>query len=63
MANNVRRLRLGREWSQEYLAEQAGLSQVYISQIETAKTAASVNTIEKVAAALEVDPEVLFTRR
>lgn len=63
MANNVRRLRTARLWSQEHLAERAGLSQVYVSQIETAKTAASVNTIEKLAAALGIDPEALFARR
>lgn len=55
LAENVRRARDERGWSQEFLAERAGLTQVYISQIETSKTAASVDTIEKLAAGFEVN--------
>lgn len=62
LAENVKRSRDTRGWSQEYLAERAGLTQVYISQIETAKTAASVDTIEKLARGFEVDPDFLLTR-
>jgi transcriptional regulator with XRE-family HTH domain len=49
LAANVRALRESRGWSQEHLAEKSGLTQVYISQIETSKTAASVDTLEKLA--------------
>lgn len=55
LAGNVRAVRDSRGWSQEQLAERAGLTQVYISQVETSKTAASVDTIEKLAHGLEVD--------
>ncbi|WP_295680815.1 helix-turn-helix transcriptional regulator [uncultured Nevskia sp.] len=55
LAENVRRARDERGWSQEFLAERAGLTQVYISQIETSKTAASVDTIEKLAAGFDVN--------
>ena len=56
LAENVRAARESRGWSQEQLAEKAGLSQVYISQIETAKTAASVDTLEKLAGGLSLEP-------
>ncbi len=62
LADNVRRARDARGWSQEHLAERAGLTQVYISQIETSKTAASVDTIEKLAAGLDVDARELLHR-
>ncbi len=62
LAENVRRARDARGWSQEHLAERAGLTQVYISQIETSKTAASVDTIEKLAAGFEMDARELLFR-
>lgn len=62
LAENVRRARDARGWSQEHLAERAGLTQVYISQIETSKTAASVDTIEKLAAGFDVDARELLHR-
>jgi len=62
LAENVRRARDVRGWSQEHLAERAGLTQVYISQIETSKTAASVDTIEKLAAGFDVDARELLLR-
>lgn len=60
LGKNVRtnRERLG--ISQEELGERAGLSQVYVSQVETAKTAASVDTIEKLAIGLRVPPNDLL---
>jgi transcriptional regulator with XRE-family HTH domain len=62
LAANVRTARDELGWSQERLGESAGLSQVYISQIEGAKTAASVDTIEKLAHGLRKKPEDLLTR-
>ena len=62
LADNVRRAREQRGWSQEYLGEVSGLSQVYISQIETAKTAASVDTIEKIASGFGESAEGLLRR-
>ena len=59
----VRRARLGAGLSQEALAERAGLSQVYISQIESAKTAASVDTIERIAEGLGESAGRLLTAK
>lgn len=44
------------------MGEVSGLSQVYISQIETAKTAASVDTIEKIASGFGESAEGLLRR-
>jgi transcriptional regulator with XRE-family HTH domain len=61
LGKNVRRFREALGWSQERLGEAAGLSQVYVSQVETAKTAASVDTIEKLAAGLGRSPIELLS--
>ncbi|MES2885725.1 MAG: helix-turn-helix transcriptional regulator [Pseudomonadota bacterium] len=63
LAENVRAARLERQWSQEMLAEAAGLTQVYISRIEAAKVAASVDTIESLTAAFKLDSAALLSRK
>jgi transcriptional regulator with XRE-family HTH domain len=57
---NVRKAREDLGWSQERLAEAAGLTQVFISHIETSKTAASVDSLQKLAAALSCEPYELL---
>ena len=54
----VHRRRLG--WTQQDLAERTGMSPDMISRIETGGSGARFNTIEKLAAALEVDPAAFF---
>lgn len=49
--------------SQEGLARQAGLSRAYVGKIENARFSATIDTIEKIAHALEVDADVLFEPR
>lgn len=53
------RRRLG--WTQHRLAEEAGLSDDMVARVEIGKTGVSFDTIEKLAAALQVDPAELFT--
>lgn len=60
LARNVKTRRGVNSWSQEALAEAAGLSQVYISNVETGKKAASVDVIERLAKAFRVDARELF---
>jgi transcriptional regulator with XRE-family HTH domain len=48
-------------YTQEQLAEQAGVSIDTISKIEIGATGARFPMIEKIAAALEVDPAELFS--
>ncbi len=63
LARNVRRFREDLGWSQERLGEAAGLSQVYISQIEGGKTAASIDTLEKLSIGLGRTPGELLSAR
>jgi transcriptional regulator with XRE-family HTH domain len=50
----VRQLREAKSWSQEELAEQAGLNRSYIGEIERGKVAASIVTVDKLARAFDV---------
>jgi transcriptional regulator with XRE-family HTH domain len=54
LAQNVRRLRLAREMSQEDLAHAAELSQDQISEIENAKHSVTLDNIQRLAFALNV---------
>ena len=48
-------------WTQQKLAEEAGISTDMIAKLETGKTGARFPFIKKLAAALEVDPSAFFT--
>ena len=49
--------------SQETLARRAGLSRAYVGKIENARFTASIDTLEKIARALDVEADVLFEPR
>lgn len=53
-ADRVRALRKAKGWSQEELADQAGLHRTFVSQIERATKRSTIDTVEKVAKALGV---------
>lgn len=48
----VRRLRESQGWSQEQLAEHAGLNRSYVGEIERGTVIVSIVTVEKLARAL-----------
>jgi XRE family transcriptional regulator, regulator of sulfur utilization len=50
----VRELREARAWSQEQLAEHAGLNRSYVGEIERGSAIASIVTVDKLAAAFGV---------
>jgi transcriptional regulator with XRE-family HTH domain len=54
LAQNVRRLRLARDMSQEDLAHAAELSQDQISEVENAKHSVTLDNIQRLAFALNV---------
>jgi transcriptional regulator with XRE-family HTH domain len=54
LAQNVRRMRLARDMSQEDLAHAAELSQDQISDIENAKHSVTLDNIQRLAFALNV---------
>jgi transcriptional regulator with XRE-family HTH domain len=60
---NVRNLRNSRGLSQEQLALAADVDRSYISEIELAKNSASIDVLERIADALDVDTKVLFNER
>lgn len=60
IAANLKRLRTERGLSQEKLAELADFHRTYISQLERCVTNISVDGLERVANALEVDVLELF---
>lgn len=57
----VRRLRESRAWSQERLAEHAGLNRTYVGEIERGTVIASIVTVEKLARALGIRVADLLT--
>lgn len=52
LAVNVKRLRRDRGWSQEALADEAGLDRTYISGIERMVRNPTMTVVERVAVAL-----------
>lgn len=62
VARNLRRLRTERHVTQEELADRAGLNRKYPSLLENEHYAASVDVLEKLANALDVDPVEFFRK-
>lgn len=56
----VRRLREIRGWSQEQLAEYAGLNRSYVGEVERGSAIASIVTVDKLARAFQVPIEHLL---
>lgn len=58
--SNVRKYRNSKGYSQEELAEICGLHRTYISDVERFKRSISLDNIQKLADALEVETYLLF---
>lgn len=56
VARNLRRLRQEKSLSQEELAHRAGINRNYVGMLEREEYAATVDILDKLAAALGVDP-------
>ena len=54
MARNIRRMRQEKSWSQHDLANEAGVRQALISSLEVATANPTLESLEKVAGALNV---------
>ena len=59
-SNNLREYRMHSGLSQERFAEKAGLHRTYISAIECGKRSISLDNIQKIADALQIDTYLLF---
>ncbi|CAH2780611.1 MAG: Transcriptional regulator, Xre family [uncultured Paraburkholderia sp.] len=57
----VRALREAQAWSQEQLAEHAGLNRSYVGEIERGTAIASIVTVDKLARALDVPISALLS--
>jgi transcriptional regulator with XRE-family HTH domain len=60
---NIQNLRNSRGLSQEQLALATDMDRSYVSEIELAKFSASLDVLEQIVCALEVDPKELFNKR
>lgn len=59
-SSNLKKYRNKIGLSQEAFAEKAGLHRTYISSIECGKRSISLDNIQKIADALEIDTYLLF---
>ncbi|MBY3003595.1 helix-turn-helix domain-containing protein [Rhizobium leguminosarum] len=62
MAINLRRIRHGKQLTQEELAHRTGLSVRHIGAIERAEMSATVTVLGQIAEALSVEPAELVTK-
>ena len=62
VATNLRRLRNAKGLTQEALAERADVNRNYIGMIEGEKNSPTIKMLERLAEALEVDPQEFFAR-
>jgi len=60
LAENIKKYRKRRGWSQLFLSEKLGISANFLSQVETGKAWVPPLTLSKLAAALEVEVFELF---
>ena len=58
--NNLRKYRERKNISQEKFAEMAGLHRTYISDVERFQRSISLNNVQKIADALEIETYKLF---
>jgi transcriptional regulator with XRE-family HTH domain len=62
VARNLRQIRHAKGLSQEELADRAGINRNYVGMLERSEHAATVDMLEQLAIALDVDPAVMFSR-
>lgn len=61
IGQKIKKLRELRNFSQEYMAIQLGISQVAYSKIETGLTRLDLKRLEKIAETLDIDPFTLMS--
>jgi transcriptional regulator with XRE-family HTH domain len=61
-ASNVRRHRLARGFSQEELAERAGVHRTYVGMLERCEKNVTIYNIERIAMALGLPPDALLRK-
>jgi transcriptional regulator with XRE-family HTH domain len=61
LAENMVRLRRKQAWSQEQLGFEAGLHRTFIAHVERQSRNLSLDSLERIAVALKVEPHELLT--
>lgn len=59
--NKLLSLRLNKNWTQDYVAEQLGLSQPAYSKLEQGQVKLTIDRAGKLAELYEIEPEYFFT--
>jgi DNA-binding XRE family transcriptional regulator len=62
VAAAVRRLREQQGWSQEDFAARCGLHRTYVGAVERGERNITLNTLDRIAKALKVEPVALLVR-
>ncbi len=62
VAQNLRRLRQQRGWTQEELAGRTGVNRNYIGMIERQENSPTIEMIERLSTALKIEPMALLER-
>ena len=60
LGNNLKEYRKAKGWSQEHLAFEAGLHRTYISELERGRKNCSIDVLEKLAEALDIEARQLI---
>jgi transcriptional regulator with XRE-family HTH domain len=60
---NLQKIRRDKGLTQEELADLAAIHQTYLSGVEQGKRNATLMVVERIAAALKIDPEELLRKR
>jgi transcriptional regulator with XRE-family HTH domain len=60
VGQNIRAHRRSKAWSIEKLAEHADVSPAYLGELERGRENVSVKTIEAIAKALKISPDILL---
>ena len=60
LGKRIKNLRESKNFTQEYLSELVGIEQATLSNIERGKSYPTVETLQKIAFSLEVEPYVLY---
>jgi transcriptional regulator with XRE-family HTH domain len=63
VAQNLRRLRQDRGLTQEELADRAELNRNYVGMVEREENAPTVDTLEALAKAMDIDPTALLVKQ
>ncbi len=59
-SSNMKKYRIERGYSQEHFAELCGMHRTYISSIERCRRSISLENVQRIADALEIDTYKLF---